>query len=145
MRRTASAPAWRRERSEGSRVTFSRDLAKAASPASVSPPGSTFTLQARLDDARDRGGVRFVLVLLAREGDRDDLLGLAEEELVGRREPEGVLADHPGDEFRAALVDLFQVLALELELVLRGVLHFADRDHEDGRPARVHEAADRRV
>src|SRR5690242_5658689 len=97
MRRTASAPACRRVRAEESRVTVSRDLAKAASPASVSPPGSSFTLEARIHQARDLAGVDLVAVLLAREGDRDDLLALAEEELLVHRHPEGVLADVAGE------------------------------------------------
>src|SRR4051812_10149312 len=145
MRRTASAPAWRRSRVEPSREIFSRDLANAASPASVSPPGSRFTLQPRVHDARDLRAVHFVLVLRAREEDRDDLLALAEHELLVDGHPEGVLADGAGEPLHPALVDLLEVLALELQLVLDRVLHFADREHEDGAAPRIGEVADRRV
>src|SRR5215218_4642194 len=97
MRRTASAPACRRARVDESRVTLSRDLAKAASPASESPPGSSFTLQARFHQACDLRAVHFVAVGLAREQDRDDLLALAEHELLVHGHPESVFADVAGE------------------------------------------------
>src|SRR5438105_15039199 len=111
MRRTASAPDCRRARVGASRLVFSRDFAKDARPASVSSPGLRFTLEARVDHPRDLRGVHFVPVLLARERDRDDLLALAEHELLVHRHPEAVLAHAAGEPLHAALVDFLEVLA----------------------------------